>query len=78
MISKILVCIIATAIGLYGAWWTSAAVHFFYIKKTNSFDELSTAMFVCFVAAAAFLCPALCWSFLKLLKCIKSKSNLNC
>ena len=75
MISKILACVIAIALGLYGAWWASAAAHFFYSEKVESFDELSTAMFVWFLVTAVVLCPALCWSFLKVLKRIRRKGN---
>lgn len=75
MISKILVCIIAIALGLYGAWWASAAAHFFYVEKVKSYDELSTAMFVWFLVTVAVLCPILCWSFLKVLKRIRRKGN---
>jgi Na+/melibiose symporter-like transporter len=71
MISKALVCIIAIALGLYGAWWASAAAHFFYIESVKSFDELSTTMLAWFVVTAAVLCPALCWSFLKIFKRIR-------
>ncbi|MDR1661820.1 MAG: hypothetical protein LBR95_05255 [Azoarcus sp.] len=75
MISKILVCIIAIALGFYVAWWASAAAHFFYIEKVKSFDELSTVMLVWFLVTAAILCPTLCWSFLKVLKRIRRKGN---
>lgn len=68
MISKVLACIIAIALGLYGAWWVSAAAHFFYVENAKSFDELSTAMAVWFLVAATVLCPTLCWGLLKALK----------
>lgn len=75
MISKIMACIIAIALGLYGAWWASAAAHFFYREKVKSFDELSTAMLVWLWVAAAVLCPTLCWSFLKAPKRLRRKAS---
>jgi uncharacterized membrane protein YeaQ/YmgE (transglycosylase-associated protein family) len=75
MISRIMICIFVIALGLYGAWWASAAAHFFNVEKVKSYDELSTTMFVWFLVTAAVLCPILCWSFLKALNLIRIKGN---
>jgi len=68
MISKMLVCVVAIALGLYGAWWVSSLAHFFYLERVNSFDDLTAIMLTWLVVAAVVLCPFLCWSFLKILK----------
>lgn len=74
MIYKTLVCIVGIALGLYAAWWSSAAAHFVYVEKVKSFDDLSTVMFWYFVVTAAIFCPACCWGLLKVLQRMRKKS----
>lgn len=75
MLVKALVCIVATAIGLYGAWLVGSLARYIYIERVNSFDELSEVIFAWFMVAAVVLCPLLCWSFLKLLKRIQVRRS---
>lgn len=75
MVSRTLICILAIALGLYGAWWASSLAHFFYLEKVNSFDDLSAIMLMWFVVAAVALCPLLCWGFLKSLKRIQKRRD---
>jgi hypothetical protein len=75
MIAKALVCLVATLLGFYGAWWASSLAHAIYIERVSSFDDLTTIMLMWFSVTAAILCPLFCWSALRFLKRLKRKPN---
>ena len=75
MIAKILVCLVATLLGLYGAWWVSSLAHAIFLETVSSFDDLTTIMLTWFAVTAAVLCPVLCWGALQALKRVSRRPN---
>ncbi len=75
MIAKTLACLVATLLGLYGAWWASSLAHAIYLEKVNSFDDLTSIMVTWFVVTSAILCPILCGCALRALKHMNRKPN---
>jgi len=73
IIAKILVCLAATLLGLYGARWVSTLARVIVLEMGNGYDELTMIMRAWFIVTAAVLCPILCWGALRVLKRILSK-----